>query len=82
MKTNFEKERLQMIDFFVRHDMQLHGYITEDTREAARVQKVEIIEDGRRHKEFPPDHPLNICEPKGGQYKECLKIYGVKPIKN
>lgn len=80
MKTNFENERLMMIEFFVKTDIETRGYISEDTCEAARVQKVEIVEEWRRHPEFPPDHPLNLCEPKGGQYKECLKIYGVKPI--
>lgn len=31
--------------------------------------------DSRRHPEFPHDHPLNVCDPEGGQYREALEEY-------
>jgi len=49
----------------------IYGEVTEGTKEAHRVQGVEL----RRHPELPHDHPLNICDPQGSQYKQALKEY-------
>ncbi len=34
-----------------------------------------------RHPELEPAHPLNICDPEGGQYKEALKEHENRPSK-
>lgn len=35
----------------------------------------EPVKDWRRHPELEQAHPLNLCDPSGGQYKQALKEY-------
>lgn len=44
-KSGIQEEVQKMIDFFVEHDLYWLGYVSEDTIEAAKVQKVEIPAD-------------------------------------
>ena len=41
-KKAIQDEAQKMIDFFVDHDLHWLGYVSEDTIEAARVQKATI----------------------------------------
>ncbi len=52
--------------------------------EVEEVQEVteEETKVWRRHPELEHGHPLNLCDPNGGQYKECLKEYeALKQVK-
>jgi len=50
--------------------------IQEQPTEQKQEAKIkEAPKDWRRHPELEPAHPLNLCNPEGGQYKQCLKEY-------
>jgi len=70
-ETTLKDEIQKTVDFFVETDLKLYGEVTEGTKEAANVQNV----DWRKHPELEHAHPLNICDPAGGQYKQALKEY-------
>jgi len=68
-KTTLKDEVNNMVEFFAQTDLKIYGEITPQTLEIARVQNYS------RHPEFEPLHPLNICDPQSGQYKQALQEF-------
>lgn len=56
----------------------------QPTQEQPTEQKqgqAEEPKDWRRHPELEHAHPLNLCDPEGGQYKQALKEYNEERLK-
>lgn len=70
-ETTLRDEIVKTVEFFAEHDIKMIGEVTESTKEIARIQNVHIL----RHPEYPVDHPLNVCDPESGQYRDCVKEY-------
>lgn len=70
-ETTLNEEIEKTVQFFASTDLAIYGEVTEKTKQIAEIQKV----DWRKHPELPHDHPLNLCDPQGGQYKQALKEY-------
>lgn len=56
------------------------GVLYSDFEQEEAQEAKEEQTDTRRHPEFDHLHPLNICDPESGQYKESLKESFPKPI--
>lgn len=68
-ETTLKEEVNKTLDFFIDTDKKLFGEVTESTTQILEVQNY------LRHPEVEEMHPLNICDPESGQYKEALKEY-------
>ncbi len=65
----FPKSKLSELQSF------LSGGASEEEEEEETEPQEEAQADNRRHPEFEHKHPLNVCDPESGQYKEALKEY-------
>jgi len=53
-------------------------HILQYLKETILEEGEEIEQDWRRHPELEHRHPLNVCDPQSGQYKEALMEYNVE----
>lgn len=66
----FSKKRLDAVkDYFLAQKQD------DDTNVQDEQETTEIEQITPRFEELDPLHPLNICDPESGQYKEALKEY-------
>ena len=65
----FPKSKLSELQSF------LSGGASEEEEEEETEPQEEAQADNRRHPEFEHRHPLNVCDPESGQYKEALRDY-------
>ena len=55
---------------------ELQSFLSGGASEEEETEPQEEAQaDNRRHPEFEHKHPLNVCDPESGQYKEALKEY-------
>ena len=55
---------------------ELQSFLSGGASEEEETEPQEEAQaDNRRHPEFEHKHPLNVCDPESGQYKEALREY-------
>ena len=55
---------------------ELQSFLSGGASEEEETEPQEEAQaDNRRHPEFEHRHPLNVCDPESGQYKEALREY-------
>lgn len=68
----FPKTKLQAIKDYLTANKEKEQ---TEVKEPLQVQEETEESATLLHPEFAANHPLNICDPESGQYKECVKEY-------